>query len=99
MPADLADQAANVGCTLGPLGAPRRAQQRSDETTVPVKDDDGLEAIFVIEGIEQAQLLLAMHRVECVVDIEHDLARCPLCQGSCPPLYFSSISQVGGIGQ
>jgi len=23
----------------------------------------------------------------------------PLCQGSCPPLYFSSNSQVGGIGQ
>jgi len=23
----------------------------------------------------------------------------PLCQGSCPPLYFSSISQVGGIGR
>jgi hypothetical protein len=24
---------------------------------------------------------------------------CPLCQGSCPLLYFSSISQVGGIGR
>ena len=24
--------------------------------------------------------------------------RVPLCQGSCPPLYFSSIFQVGGIG-
>jgi len=23
----------------------------------------------------------------------------PPCQRSCPPLYFSSISQVGGIGQ
>ena len=23
----------------------------------------------------------------------------PLCQGSCPLLYFSSISQVGGIGR
>ena len=23
----------------------------------------------------------------------------PLCQDSCPPLYFSSISQVGGIGR
>lgn len=27
------------------------------------------------------------------------LARIPLCQDSCPPLYFSSISQVGGIGR
>ncbi|MFN3847197.1 MAG: hypothetical protein ACK4RZ_15465, partial [Paracoccaceae bacterium] len=25
--------------------------------------------------------------------------RPPLCQGSCPLLYFSSISQVGGIGR
>ena len=25
--------------------------------------------------------------------------RTPLCHGSCPLLYFSSISQVGGIGQ
>jgi DNA replication protein DnaC len=25
--------------------------------------------------------------------------RNPLCQGSCPLLYFSSISQVGGIGR
>jgi hypothetical protein len=24
---------------------------------------------------------------------------CPLCQGSCPLLYFSSIYQVGGIGR
>ena len=23
----------------------------------------------------------------------------PLCQGSCPPFYFSFISQVGGIGR
>jgi hypothetical protein len=27
------------------------------------------------------------------------LERIPLCQGSCPLLYFSSISQVGGIGR
>jgi transposase len=30
----------------------------------------------------------------------NDVARRhPLCQGSCPLLYFSSISQVGGIGR
>ncbi len=50
-----------MGCTLGPLGATGRAQQRSDETTLTVEDDNGL---------------VAMHRVECVVDIEHDLVRC-----------------------
>jgi integrase/recombinase XerD len=27
------------------------------------------------------------------------LLEVPLCQGSCPLLYFSSISQVGGIGR
>ena len=33
----------------------------------------------------------------CVIE-HHQKVRIPLCQGSCPPLYFSSISQVGGIG-
>ncbi len=27
------------------------------------------------------------------------LSAAPLCQGSCPLLYFYSISQVGGIGR
>ena len=32
--------------------------------------------------------------------IPHEnLPASPLCQGSCPLLYFSSISQVGGIGR
>ena len=73
MPADLPDQPANMGGTLGALGPPGRAQQRPDRPTVPVKDDNGLEAVFVIECIEQAQLLMAMHRIEGIVDVEHDL--------------------------
>ena len=53
---------------------------------------------------------MAMHHVErgaalCVtvrlgqVALNNQPVPVPLCQRSCPPLYFSSISQVGGIGQ
>jgi len=59
--ADLADQAANVDFTLSALGVPGRAQHRSDEPAVPVEDDDGLEAIFAVKRIEQAQLLIEGH--------------------------------------
>src|SRR4051812_4105268 len=34
-----------------------------------------LKAIIVVVGVEQAQLLPAMHPVESVVDIEHDTLR------------------------
>ena len=34
-----------------------------------------------------------------LVDRDVDLAPDSLCQRSCPLLYFSSISQVGGIGR
>ena len=37
-----------------------------------VEDDDRLETVIVVKGIEQAQLLAAVHAVEGVVDIEHD---------------------------
>ena len=37
-----------------------------------VKHDDRLEAVIVIVGVEQAQLLAAVHAVERVVDIEDD---------------------------
>jgi hypothetical protein len=48
MLADLADQSANVGRTLGPLGATGRAQHRPDEPTLPIEDDNGLEAILIV---------------------------------------------------
>jgi transposase len=31
--------------------------------------------------------------------LPNDFPPVPLCQRSCPPLFFSSISQVGGIGR
>ena len=33
----------------------------------------GLEAVFVIVGIEQAQLLIAVNGIEGIIDVEHDL--------------------------
>lgn len=39
----------------------RRAQCGGDEAPLAIEHDDGLEAIFIMMGIEQAQLLSAMH--------------------------------------
>jgi hypothetical protein len=33
---------------------------------------DGLEAVVVVVGVEQPELLAAMHGVERIVDVEHD---------------------------
>ena len=74
MPGDLPDQSADMGRALGPLGAAGRAQQRPDEPAFAVEDDDRLKAERVVERIEQAQLLVAVHRVKGIVDIEHDPA-------------------------
>ena len=40
-----------------------------------VEDVDGLEAVFVIMGVEQGQLLAAVNGVIGVVDVEHDARR------------------------
>lgn len=42
------------------------------EAAVAVEDDNGLKAILVIIGVEQAQLLTAMHGIGGVVHIQHD---------------------------
>ena len=55
-----------------PLGRP---QDRADEPAIAVEHHDRLEAVFVVMGVEQAQLLAAMHGVEGVVDVEHDPLR------------------------
>ena len=78
MAADLPDQAPDMGRAFFPLGAACRAQQGPDQPPGPVKDHDGLETVLIIIGIEQAQLLVAMHRVEGVADIEHDLPGRPV---------------------
>jgi hypothetical protein len=73
--ADGADEAADKAANLHPAGALAGPQQGSDETSLAVEDDNWLEAVIVIEGVEQAQLLAAVHSVERVVDVEHDALR------------------------
>jgi len=55
-----------------PLG---RTQDCGDEAALAVEHHDGLEAVFVVVRVEQAQLLLTMHGVERVVHVQHDPAR------------------------
>ncbi len=52
-----------------------RAQQRGDEAPLAVEHDHGLKAVLVVIGVEQAQLLRAMDRIEGVIDVEHDTLR------------------------
>lgn len=50
----------------------RRTQDRGDEPALAIDYNDRLEAIFIAMGVEQPQLLSTIHRVEGIVDIEHD---------------------------
>src|SRR5205823_9696515 len=70
MGTDRADETAQKGTDLVPARPLARPQQRSHEPPLAVKDDNRLEAIIIVKGVEQAQLLAAMHSVEGVVDIE-----------------------------
>jgi hypothetical protein len=72
---DGADEAAQEGADLTPTRPLARAQQRGHEPPLAVKDDDRLEAVIVVVGVEQAKLLVAMDAVEGVVDVEHDALR------------------------
>jgi hypothetical protein len=54
----------------GPLA---RTQQRQHRLAgCRVEDVDGLEAVRVVMGVEQRQLLAAVDRIGGVVNIEHD---------------------------
>src|SRR3954469_7084941 len=50
----------------------RLAGRSTAVTTLAIEHNDGLEPVFVVVGIEQPQLLAAVHGVEGVVDVEHD---------------------------
>ena len=73
--ADRPHQAAEKGADLDALRPLRRAQDGGDEAAVAIEDDDRLEAVVVVMGVEQAQLLAAVHRIEGVVDVEGDAPR------------------------
>ena len=72
---DRADEAAQKCPDLDALRPLRRAQEGGDEAALGIEDDDRLEAVVVVVGVEQAQLLAAVHRIEGVIDIEDDALR------------------------
>ncbi|CUH40784.1 hypothetical protein JSE7799_03521 [Jannaschia seosinensis] len=100
MPGNLPDQPADVGRALGPVGAAGRAQQCPHEPAFAVKHDDRLEAELVVERIEQAQLLVAMHRVKGIIDIEHDPAWGARKRVAVEPDHLVAHADKGaGVGQ
>ncbi len=72
---DRGDQAVQPAHDLFARRPAGRAQRGSDHAAVAVKHHDRLEAALITMGVEQAQLLAAMHGTERVVDVEHDPAR------------------------
>jgi hypothetical protein len=69
---DGAYQAAEESAGLPPARPLCRAQHGGDGAALAVEHDDRLEAVLVVVGVEEPQLLLAMDGVEGVVDIQHD---------------------------
>ena len=70
--ADGARQPAQEGHDLGaarPFGGTKHG---GDEAALAIEHHDRLKAVLVVMGVEQPQLLAAVHRVERVVDIERD---------------------------
>ena len=75
MAADRPHQAAQKRPDLDALRPLRRTQDGGNEAALAIEDDDRLEAVVVVRGVEQAQLLAAVHRIEGVVDIQRDPPR------------------------
>src|SRR6202040_1183624 len=67
MAAQGADQAAHKAADLHPARPLAGPQQRGDKTALCVEHNDRLEPVIVVVGVEQAQLLAAMHAVEGVI--------------------------------
>ena len=70
--ADGPEQPAQEGADFRALRALGGPQHGGDEAALTIEHDDGLEPVFVVVGIEQPQLLAAVHGVEGVIDVEHD---------------------------
>src|ERR1700741_386781 len=64
MAAQGADQAAHKAADLHPARPLAGPQQRGDKAALCVEHNDRLEAVIVVVGVKQAQLLAAMHAVE-----------------------------------
>ena len=62
--------------------------------------DRGYDADWFREALENRHIKPCIPgRKSRKVPVKYDKRRYPLCQGSCPLLYFYSISEVGGIGR
>ena len=73
VPADAAHQVLEEGADLGARRRLARAQEnRHRLTALDMVDVDGQEAASVVVGVEQRELLVAVHRIAGVVDVERD---------------------------
>jgi hypothetical protein len=72
---DAADHAPEQGQDLPAARAFGGTQDRRDQPAAGVEDHDRLEAVLVVVGVEQLELLGAVGGVEGVVQIEHDPVR------------------------
>ncbi len=98
--ADRPKQAAQQGADLL-AGRPFSGTKHGgDEAALAVEHDDRLKAVFVVMGIEQPQLLAAVHRIERVVDVEDD-ALGHLREGLAVQIHHGAThaQQGAGIGQ
>jgi len=73
--ADLAHPSPQQGTGLAPIRAAGRAQHGSNGTALAIEHHDRLEAVVVVVGVEQPQLLRAVGGIEGVIHIEHDPPR------------------------
>lgn len=89
-----------MGGDLAAFRTPGRAQHRGHEPAGAVEDDDWLEAVVVVMGVEQPQLLAAVRRIEGVVDVERDPLR-DLCEGGAiePDHGSTHLQQHPPVGQ
>ena len=88
---------------LAALRTLRRSQHRRHEPARSIEDHDRLKTVVVVVGVEQPQLLAAVHRVEGVVDVEHDPLR-DLGEGGAvepdhPPRHPQPHAPVGQVLQ
>lgn len=72
---DRPHEAAQVSADLSPTWPLGRSQDSSHEPAVAIEHNGRLEAVLVVMGIEEAELLVAVHGVKRVVDVEHDPLR------------------------
>ena len=73
VPADAADQVLEEGADLGARRRLSRTQEnRHRLAALHMIDVDGQEAAPVVMGVEERQLLVAVHGIAGVVDIERD---------------------------